>query len=143
MIRFRSCSIRIRQLRGRILLRRFMRSVTKRIARFTLCLLITRKNWKRPWCNAGIVAENICELLRLRQHRQSHLLRPLDTHQESGRTVTVGARCYRSAVRQDNFLNPARYKLLPDLNDSLPSSISKSFEERAFVCTVLVPRVLN
>jgi hypothetical protein len=47
--------------------------------RFTLCLLITRKNWKRRWCNAGIVAENICELLRPRQHRQSHILCPLDT----------------------------------------------------------------
>jgi hypothetical protein len=39
-----------------------------------------------------MMVKKIGDLLRLRQRGKSHLLRPLDTHQESGRTVTVGVR---------------------------------------------------
>jgi len=60
------------------LARKFTPSATKRTTRFMLCLRITRKNWKRRCGNAGIMAEKTGDQLRLRQHRQSHLPRPLD-----------------------------------------------------------------
>ena len=85
-----------------------------------------RKNWKRQWCHASIMVKKTGDLLRLRQRRQSHLLRPLDTHQESGRTVTVGVRMLSFCCPLRQLSQSSPYKLLPDLNDSLPSSISKS-----------------
>jgi hypothetical protein len=53
-------------------------STMKRTTRFMLCLLITRRNWKRRCSNASIVVKKTGDLLRLRQHRPSHLLRTLD-----------------------------------------------------------------
>lgn len=51
------------------------------------CLLIARKNWKRRCSNESTVAKRTGDLLRLHQGRQRHLLRPPDTHPESGQSV--------------------------------------------------------
>jgi hypothetical protein len=48
---------------------RFTLSATKRTARFMLCLLITRENWKRRCSNASIMVEKTVDLLRLRRRR--------------------------------------------------------------------------
>jgi hypothetical protein len=57
MTGFRRCSIRIRKLRGRSLLRRFTLSATKRTARFMLCLPSARKHWKRRCSNGSTTGE--------------------------------------------------------------------------------------
>ena len=74
----RQALTRIRQLRGRSLLRRFTLSATKRTATFMTYLRIARKNWKKRCSNASIMVKKTGDLLRLRQRRQSHLLRPPD-----------------------------------------------------------------
>src|SRR5437762_7056212 len=56
-IRFRRCSIRIRQLRDSSSVLRFTPSATKRTARFMLCSRITRKNWRRQCSNASIMVK--------------------------------------------------------------------------------------
>ena len=93
---------RIRQLRGRSLLRRFTLSATKRTARFTLCLLITRRNWKRRCSNASTMVEKTGDLLRLRPRRQRHLLHRLDVpgFRPSRKALTFAFRARRCRMEQ-------------------------------------------
>jgi hypothetical protein len=78
MTRFRRCSTRIRTLRGRSLRLRFTLSATKRTAKFMLCLLITRKNWKRRCSDTSIEGKKTGGQIRLRDRSRSRLLRAVD-----------------------------------------------------------------
>ena len=77
--RFRPCSTRIRQLRGKTLLLRSTQLATKRTARFTRCLQTIRRNWRERCRKLSTTAKKTGDLLRRQQRRRrSYILRPLD-----------------------------------------------------------------
>ena len=77
--RFRPCSTRIRQLRGKTLLLRSTQLAMKRTARFTRCLQTIRRNWRERCRKLSTTAKKTGDLLRRQQRRRrSYILRPLD-----------------------------------------------------------------